>query len=62
MKVTFRGVHTRPVEIEYIKNKAGQIDTIKLNVDDFLGLTADPDFYMTYSCGEFNSIIGESYE
>lgn len=59
MKIKFRGVYTRPVKIEYIKNKDGQIDTIKLNVDNFLGLTADPDFYITYSCGEFNSIIEE---
>ena len=56
MKIKFRGVYTRPIEIEYIKNKDGLYD-IKLNVDDFLDLTSDPDFYMTYSYGEFNSII-----
>ena len=56
MKIKFRGVYTCPTEIEYVKNKDGLYD-IKLNVNDFLDLTADPDFYMTYSCGEFNSII-----
>lgn len=56
MKIKFRGVYTRPVEIEYIKNKDGSYD-LKFNVDDFIGLTADSDFYMTYSYGEFNSII-----
>lgn len=58
MKIKFRGIYTRPTEIEYIKNKDGLYD-IKLNVDDFLDLTSVLDFYMTYSCGEFNSIIEE---
>lgn len=57
MKIKFRGAYTRPVEIEYIKSKDGKFDTIKLNVDDFIGLTADPDFYMIHSDGEFNSIF-----
>lgn len=57
MKIKFRGVYTRPVEIEYRKNKDGLYD-IKLNVYDFLDLTADPDFYMMYSDGEFDLIIG----
>ena len=56
MKIKFRSVQTCPTEIEYVKNKDGLYD-IKLNVNDFLDLTPDPDFYMTYSCGEFNSII-----
>ena len=56
MNIKFRGAYARPTEIEYVKNKDGLYD-IKLNVSDFTGLTADPDFYMTYSCGEFNSII-----
>lgn len=56
MKINFRGVYTRPTEIEYIKNKDGLFD-IKLDVDDFIGLTTDPDFYLTYSDVEFNSII-----
>ena len=56
MKIKFRGVDTRPIEIEYIKNKDGLYD-IKLNVDNFLELTSDHDFYMIYSDGEFNSIV-----
>lgn len=56
MKIKFRGVYTRPTEIEYIKNKDGLYD-IKLKVNDFVDLTSDPDFYMIYSDGEFNSIL-----
>ena len=58
MRIKFRGVQTCPTEIEYVKNKDGLYD-IKLNVDGFLNLTSVPNFYMTYSCGEFNSIIEE---
>lgn len=57
MKIKFRGIYTRPAEIEYTKNKDGLYD-IKLNVYDFLDLTADPDFYMMYSDGEFDLNIG----
>lgn len=61
MKIKFRGIYTRPAEIEYTKNKDGLYD-IKLNVYDFLDLTADPNFYMIYSDGELDSIIEENYK
>ena len=56
MKIKFRGVYTRPIEIEDVENEDRSY-VLKLNINDFIGLTADPDFYMTYSEGEFNSII-----
>ena len=56
MKIKFRGVYTRPIEIEDVENKDGLYD-IKLKANDFVDLISDPDFYMIYSDGEFNSIL-----